>query len=280
MTLAENERLGFGRANLGRGGVGWGYPGRFLELSAEPHIHRRWGEIVRSGDMWCVRNLGTRWPIEVLLPHRGTVSLTPWLDRERALGAAPDSLGISHRSFSIVLQASPSRFELQCEVTGADDESNPGQATGGAPTAGMASEVADSITENEFAVLWAMSKQYREAAVGTLQPGVSPEPLTYYRVRRMLALSSDRQATAATERLIKRFRDACLLEHVDPAEQRGAMCSIAVHQGVLAQLEAKYGLPLSGVPSGDTEPASAPAGQDLTGSGATGAGGDPRNASR
>jgi len=246
VVVPQTESLAFGRTNIERDGLaGWGYEGRFLGLATDGFLHRVWGDFVCKDSMWRVRNLGALWPIRIVLPSGAPVDVMPWLERERRLGSPPDLLGISQGNFEVDLTCGPGHYQLRCVVEGSNDgieKTLPSQVAG-VPTRGLGQEAAESITENEFAVLWAMTKEYREAVDNRVEGRSAPAPLSYLRIRRILGLTSERQATAATERLVRRFREASLLDRVEAENQREAMCLIAVNQGVLSMLTAKYGAP-------------------------------------
>jgi len=261
VVIPEGSAVSFGRATSDPGApVGWGCGDRFIELAADDHIHRRWGRIRAEREVCFVTNLGSAWAITVILGNAEPIRLKPWTMAARSAGADPDELAVTAEHFTIELRAGASSWELHCRQSSVTDAAELATPTAGQPTRGLRDMVTDSITRNEFRVLWAMSGEFRSAAVtpNTERP---PRPLSYTRITRLLDLDSTRQATAAVERLVRRFREGMLLTpDLDPGHQRAALCATAVDLGILDALTAKYGHPVS-----DDETVGASERQDGTG---------------
>lgn len=241
-TVPIDQSLGFGRTNLDRNGsVGWGYEGRFLELGSDPSIHRLWGEVVWRHELWCVRALGHRNPLVIVLPATPPIELRAHTDDERRDGAPPELLAIAQPTFKVQCQVGGRSFELSCRSEASTWDRRPMQLSG-ADTLDIGSHVAETITEAEYRVLRAMARDYidRSASSDTL-----PRSLTYVRIRHELDLQTERQAISAVERLVRRFRDGGLLSpSVGASEQRDAVCELAVRHGVIERLDQKYGVRL------------------------------------
>lgn len=234
IEVGEGESVGFGRTCTDPGlPKGWGYQGRFIELGAESHIHRIWGEIAQRNGLWFVRALGTRHPVTVDVPGRGSVELPACVP-----GEPPAEFAVANDHFSVVLSVGTSEYRLECS-SAPPPAPPPPLVEQGSATSTLGDELAASITELEFGVLWAMSREYREPV-----PGRSPAPLTYARIIRMLGLHSERQAVAAVERLTRKFRCVGLLPAgLDPARQREWICRQAVAHGIVDLLVARFGAP-------------------------------------
>lgn len=236
-SIRVEESLGFGRTNLDRGGsVGWGYEGRFLELGPDPSIHRVWGEFVWRHELWCVRALGNRHPLTVVLPASPSIELRAHTDDERRDGAPPELLAIAQPTFTVHCAVGERSFELSCSADASRWERQSTELSGES-TIEVGAQVAETITEAEYRVLRAMAREFIEGP----RNGSAPRSLTYSRIRLALDLQTDRQAISAVERLVRRFRDGGLLPAtVGSAEQRDAVCALAVRNGVIERLDRKY----------------------------------------
>lgn len=238
-SIRADESLGFGRTNIERGGsVGWGYEGRFIELGPDPAIHRVWGEIVWHHDLWCVRALGRRNPLSVVLPGAPPIELRAHTDDERRDGAPPELLAVTQPRFRVRCSVGAHSFELACssEVSRWD---RPTRGLSGNATIDVGAGVSETITEAEYRVLRTLAREFID---GPSSPESPPRSLSYARVRHALDLQTERQAISAVERLVRRFRDGGLLSpSVGAAEQRDAICDLGVRHGVIDRLDAKYG---------------------------------------
>ncbi|CAN5637860.1 hypothetical protein BH10ACT3_BH10ACT3_07940 [soil metagenome] len=235
LTLAESERLGFGRVNVEPGGSkGWGYDGRFLELGPQTYIHRIWGELVWKQGLWHVRSLATRHPVIVVPADFRPIELPPM----RA-GGSPHEFAVTQQDFAIILSVAADSFRIDCSSTAeaelASDELSP---MAGSVTMALCDELAAGITATEFRVLWVMSREYRSPATSA-----DASPLSYSRICRALDLS-DKQAISAVERIMKRMRAAGVVPPGLPAtQQRDWMCRQVVAHGVLDALGDRHGTP-------------------------------------
>jgi len=241
-TIPTGESLGFGRTNLDRGGtVGWGYDGRFLELGSDPSIHRVWGELVWRHELWCVRALGRSNPLTVLLPASPPIELRAHTDDERRDGAPPELLAVAQPCFNVRCSVGDRSFELSCSSEPSRWDRVPTELSG-ASTIEIGTQVAETITEAEYRVLRVMAREFID---GRRSPGSAPRSLAYSRIRLALDLQTERQAISAVERLVRRFRDGGLLAaSVGAAEQRDAVCELAVRHGVIDRLDRKYAVRL------------------------------------
>lgn len=236
-TLIEvaSEPIGFGRTCTDANSrVGWGYPGRFIEIGDSPQIHRLWGEITPWGSFWSVRSLGSLSPVTVVFPDGRRHTLEPYGEQRRA-SEEPDSLIISNRRFSIELEVGSFSTMIDCEIsitpTVDHDVNSPSL---GSTTINASMLLAEVITLNEYRVLWALTADLRN--------GRSDKPVSYTRIVRMLGLDSTRQAVAAVERMTRKFREYKVLgESTPPEEQRNVMCRRSIDLGLLRELEARYG---------------------------------------
>lgn len=235
LTLSNRERLGFGRVNTEPdGSKGWGYEGRFLELGPQAFIHRVWGDIVSKHGLWHVRSLGERHPVTVVPKGYRPIEL-PAL----GTGKVPHEFAVTRSPFTVVLAVGTSSFRIECTSTSDDITVEEPRELRGPTTAALGGELARAITATEFLVLWVMSREYRSDP-----PEASPSPLSYTRIRRALQLNSDRQAIAAVERLVKRFRIAGLLPDGLATElQRDWICRQAVAHDLLQLLSDRHGVP-------------------------------------
>ncbi len=232
----EGARLGFGRVNLEPGAVkGWGYDGRFVELSADPLIHRLWGEIAWEGGLWRVRSLGTRDPVVVEPRAHRAIELAP-----STIDEAPQEFAVTQASFDVLLNVAASSFRLECRRTADADVVAARRASSGSDTVTLREELADCVTPTEFSVLWVMAREYRDASGGVA------EPLSYARIRRELQLS-DKQAVGAVERVVRRVRTAGLVPvDLGSDQQRDWLCRQLVAHGVFDELADRHGPPPTG----------------------------------
>jgi len=239
ITVRPEEGVAFGRAATTPGATkGWDYDGRFIELGDDPNMHRIWGEIVWRQGLWCVRSLGTRDGLAVQLASGTPIPLGA---RKRDAGGAwskPEVLAIAESRFDVLLANGVERYRLSCQWDGLDDD-GPDPDLPGQATRSTGEQLAPSITELGYRVLWHMSREYR------LGPPEDrpPQPLSYARVNRALGAAKDsRQAEKTVERLVIRLREAGFLpDSVLSHEQRDWMCRLAVDHGLLQHLEARYG---------------------------------------
>lgn len=238
LTLDTDQTLGFGRTVMApTDRRGWGYPGRFLELDADPLLHRVWGDLVWRHELWCVRSLGARDRVGVQLPGKDVIELEPLRPEDAAEGTEPDLLAVADPEFDVLLANGARTFRIRCEWAGVDADSAPTPLSGPA-TGSLGSALASSMTEVEYQILWVMAREYRH---GTAD-GRPPEPLEYSRIARSLGHSSRRPANAAMERLVRRFRTLGLLpDDVEPDAQRQWMCRQAVDHDAFGHLASRYG---------------------------------------
>ena len=247
LDLRIEESLGFGRTNLEPGGqVGWGFDGRFLELGEGEHIHRIWGCILWRQGFWCVKALGSVHPVRIELAGGSTVELPPWTSEAQTTGVEPELLAISGGRFRIVLEAGSFTCEIDCDWTPSAQPEEV-RVKHGQPTVLLGQSDVDTMSHAEVSVLWVMAREFRERADGdpaAISRGRPPRALEYSRIRRALGLSSERQATSAVERIVRRFREAHLLAPtLASSEQRDKVCELAVIHQVLDRLVTKYGEP-------------------------------------
>lgn len=238
VVVSPEERLGFGRSGRsGDGRVGWGYTGRFLEIDPGSQVHRLWGEIVFLNGGWCVRSLGSVEPIAVLVPGIPPVRLACW-DRTGAADIEPAEFVVTKPRFAVRLAIGSKSWTIECQT--ATTSTTPGVSNStstGDPTTLLGDDIVEATTKVEFEVLWAMAREFRERAP-------SPRALSYTRIRRDAGLDTERQATAAVERVVRRFRAAALLpEALPPEQQRDRICEIAVSHRILERLSIRYGEP-------------------------------------
>ena len=235
IVLADGDRLGFGRVNSEPGSTrGWGYDGRFLELSEQSYVHRIWGEIASDAGMWRVRSLGTRHPVTVVPEGHRPMELAPRRD-----DAAPSEFAVTQPSFDIVLSVAAQTFRLECTRSiPAGEMASVGAPALGNRTVTLGEEMADCVTATEFPVLWVMSRQYRSDP-----PEAQPAPLSYARICRALDLS-EKQAVSAVARVVRRFRSTGLMPaEVPAASQRDWICRQVVAHAVLVELARRHGTP-------------------------------------
>lgn len=234
LVLSVGDRLGFGRCNTDPGTPrGWGYDGRFIELSTDSHLHRIWGEIVSEGGLWTVRALGTIHPVVVVPDGQRPIELAPLRD-----GGEPSAYAATRSRFDVVLSVGSESYELRCAVVGAAATTPPGQAAAGPDTVTLGLEMADCITATEFAVLWEMSREFRSDP-----PAAAPAPLSYSRIMRSLGLT-ERQAVSAVARVVQRFRAQELMpDEVTATEQRSWLCRQLVAHRVFDELARRHGQP-------------------------------------
>lgn len=237
LVLSVGERLGFGRCNTDPATPrGWGYDGRFIELSTDSHLHRIWGEIVCEGGLWTVRSLGTLHPVVVVPDGQRPIELAPLRD-----GGAPSAYAATRSRFDVVLSVGSESYELRCAAIGAAAAPAPGQAAAGPDTVTLGLEMADCVTATEFAVLWEMSREFRSDP-----PAADPQPLSYSRIMRSLGLT-ERQAVSAVARVVQRFRARELMPDEVPAtEQRAWLCRQLVAHRVVDELVRRHGDPDDG----------------------------------
>jgi hypothetical protein len=234
VVVSSGERLAFGRRNTDPStSRGWGYEGRFLDLSADSHLHRIWGEVLCEGGLWTVRSLGSIHPVVVVPDGQRPIELGPLRP-----GAEPSAYAATRPVFVISLSVGTESFELHCSVRGAVPPAPPGRAAAGSDTLTLGLDMADCITPTEFAVLWVMGSEFRA------DPALpDPRPLSYSRVMRSSGLT-ERQAVGAVERVVQRFRARDLVPpEVSPGEQRAWLCRQLVTHRVFAELERRHGPP-------------------------------------
>lgn len=234
VVLLEGDRLGFGRQNTDRDGVkGWGYEGRFIELSAKAHVHRLWGELVWDSGLWKVRSLGSMYPVSVEPAGQRPIELPPV-----RVGSPPSEYAVTDEVFDVVLSVAADSYRLECRTVGRRAAPAPKGPGRGAHTATLCDEMAERVTGTEFPVLWFMASEYRSTP-----PVPSPSPLSYSRICRALGLS-ERQAVSAVARAVGRFRKAELMPASVPSEeQRDWLCRALVTHGVFDELVRRYGEP-------------------------------------
>lgn len=232
IVLSSGERLGFGRRNTDPATArGWGYDGRFLELSPHAHVHRIWGELVCEGGRWTVRSLGSIHPVVVVPEGQRPIELGPLRP-----GAQPSAYAATQPRFDVVLSVGAESFELRCSVKGAAAPPARGRAAAGSDTMTLGLEMADCITPTECAVLWEMCQEFRSDP-----PPADPQPVSYSRIMRSLGLT-ERQAVSAVARVVQRFRDRDLMPpEVPSTEQRAWLCRQLVTHRVFDELERRHG---------------------------------------
>jgi hypothetical protein len=139
-------------------------------------------------------------------------------------------------SATLVLNSVQSSFLVECSAPDGAPAPAVSVPDEGDRTTTLGGLLADSIGEQEFRVLWAMSREYRSGEVN------DPQPLSYTRVVRALGLRTEKQATRAVERLKVRFIAAGLFPaDVTPERQRDWMCRFAVQHQLLDQLVERFG---------------------------------------
>jgi hypothetical protein len=232
VVLAEDDSLGFGRSVVSpSASKGWGYGGRFLELGPSPHLHRIWGEIVWRDHRWIVRSLGDRDPITVVVTGRPRVELPA-----RREGAEAAEHPLTDGSAALVLSSVQSSFVIECATSDGTPAPTFSMPSEGDRTTTLGGLLADSIGEQEFRVLWAMSREYRSGEVN------DPQPLSYPRVVLALGLRTEKQASRSVERLKERFVAAGLFPvDVTSERQRDWMCRFAVRHQLLDRLVERFG---------------------------------------
>jgi len=234
LEFGDHEAVAFGRSRTRPDDtIGWGFPGRFIELSPSDEIHRVWGAFVPSSTGWAVRSLGALHPVVVLRSGYDPVRLEPFGQQRRSSGAVPDELGVGAGPFAVHLHVPGAEWVLDCAVDGTPTAPDI-PLTSGAATVNVGEQVAAGITLLEYRVLWAMSADRRS--------GRSSRPVSYTRIERLLGLDSRRQAVAAVERLTRRFRELGLIPPgTSSDEQRLVICGRAEELGVLDALRRRYG---------------------------------------
>lgn len=141
-------------------------------------------------------------------------------------------------SAMILLTSGGSSFSLGCSSGSVPTDWADRSPRFGDATTTLGAMLADSIGEQEFRVLWVMSREYRSGETA------DPAPLSYPRVVRALGLSTEKQASSAAARLKRRFADACLMpDQVEPDLQRAWMCRFAVQHHLFDPLIERYGDP-------------------------------------
>ena len=236
LHFGDDEVVGFGRTSgAGDGAVGWGFPGRFIELGPSVEVHRVWGSLVPFAETWRIRSLGSLNPVVVLRPGHLPYRLEPFSDARREAGVPPDELIVSSGSFQVDLRVGRVSATLNCEIDRLHpDPTSVEAARSGAATINLAERLAAEITLLEYRVLWAMSADRRR--------GIGSEPVSYTRIERALSLESQKQAVSAVERLKRRFREFDLLSDEIPSDlQRRIMCERTDDLGLLRLLERRHG---------------------------------------